>query len=43
MTSPQEIADTALFVISEKSGHTTGQFVFVDGGYVHLDRDLLTE
>ena len=43
MTSPREIADTALFVVSEKSGHTTGQFVFVDGGYVHLDRALLTE
>ena len=43
MTTPQEIADTCLFVVSEKSSHTTGQFVFVDGGYVHLDRALLTE
>ena len=43
MTTPQEIADTCLFVISEKSSHTTGQFIFVDGGYVHLDRALLTE
>ncbi|MEO1451934.1 MAG: SDR family oxidoreductase [Bacteroidota bacterium] len=42
MTSPEEIAHTALFVISEKASHTTGQFVFVDGGYVHLDRALLT-
>ncbi len=41
MTTPEEIANTALFVISEKSSHTTGQFVFVDGGYVHLDRALL--
>lgn len=41
-THPQEIADTALFLISEKSSHTTGQFVFVDGGYVHLDRALLS-
>ncbi|KAA1244770.1 SDR family oxidoreductase [Aquimarina sp. RZ0] len=43
MTSPQEIADTCLFVISEKSSHTTGQFITIDGGYVHLDRALLTE
>lgn len=41
MTTPEEIANTALFVISNKSSHTTGQFVFVDGGYVHLDRALL--
>lgn len=43
MTSPEEIANTVLFVVSERSSHTTGQFVFVDGGYVHLDRALLTE
>jgi len=41
MTTPAEIAANALFIISEKSSHTTGQFVFVDGGYVHLDRSLL--
>lgn len=43
MTRPDELADTALFIISGKSSHTTGQYVFVDGGYVHLDRALLTE
>ena len=43
MTTPQEIADTCLFTISEKSSHTTGQFITVDGGYVHLDRAMLTE
>ncbi len=43
MTTPEEIANTCLFTISEKSSHTTGQFIFVDGGYVHLDRSLLTE
>ena len=43
MTTPQEIADVCLFTISEKSSHTTGQFITVDGGYVHLDRALLTE
>lgn len=43
MTSPVEIANTVLFLISGKSSHTTGQYVFVDGGYVHLDRALLSE
>jgi len=43
MTTPDEIAHTALFTISNKSSHTTGQFLFCDGGYVHLDRSLLTE
>ncbi len=43
MTTTQEIADVCLFTISERSSHTTGQFITVDGGYVHLDRSLLTE
>jgi len=43
MTTPQEIADVGLFTISERSSHTTGQFLIVDGGYIHLDRALLTE
>jgi len=41
MTRPEEIAHAALFLISGRSSHTTGQFVFVDGGYVHLDRALI--
>jgi len=40
MTTPTEIANTCLFTISELSSHTTGQFIFVDGGYTHLDRVL---
>ena len=40
MTAPEEIAAAALFLISGRSGHMTGQHVFVDGGYVHLDRAL---
>jgi L-fucose dehydrogenase len=40
MTTAEEIADTALFLLSEKSSHTTGQLVYVDGGYVHLDRSI---
>ncbi|MEO8534843.1 MAG: SDR family oxidoreductase [Flavobacterium sp.] len=43
MTKTEEIADTALFIISDRSSHTTGQFVFVDGGYVHLDRALIND
>jgi L-fucose dehydrogenase len=43
MTTPDEIADMSLFTISERSSHITGQFIFVDGGYVHLDRALLTQ
>ncbi len=43
MTTPREIADQCLFTISERSSHTTGQFIGVDGGYVNLDRALLSE
>ena len=43
MTTPLEIADALLFLASDRSSHTTGQFVFVDGGYVHLDRALIQE
>jgi L-fucose dehydrogenase len=38
MTTAEEIADTVVFVASERAGHTTGQILSVDGGYVHLDR-----
>lgn len=38
MTTPAEIASAVVFLLSERSSHTTGQQVFVDGGYVHLDR-----
>lgn len=40
MTTPREIADTVAFLLSERSSHTTGQWLFPDGGYVHLDRAL---
>jgi len=40
MTTSAEIAATVVFLLSEKSSHTTGQHLFVDGGYVHLDRSL---
>lgn len=41
MTTAEEIADTAIFLLSNKSSHTTGQLIHVDGGYVHLDRALI--
>jgi NAD(P)-dependent dehydrogenase (short-subunit alcohol dehydrogenase family) len=40
MTTAEEIANTAAFLLSERSSHTTGQLLYVDGGYVHLDRAL---
>lgn len=43
MTTPEEIANTSLFTISNLSSHTTGQFICCDGGYVHLDRSLLSQ
>ena len=40
MTTAEEIASMAVFLLSERSSHTTGQLIYVDGGYVHLDRAL---
>jgi L-fucose dehydrogenase len=40
MTESAEIAAMVVFLLSARSGHTTGQWMFVDGGYVHLDRKL---
>jgi L-fucose dehydrogenase len=40
MTTAGEIAATVVFLLSDRAGHTTGQWLFVDGGYVHLDRAL---
>ena len=40
MTRAEEIAAMAAFLISAKAAHITGQHLFVDGGYVHLDRAL---
>lgn len=40
MTTEAEIANMVAFLLSEKSSHTTGQLIHVDGGYVHLDRAI---
>lgn len=41
MTTPEEIANTAVFLLSQRASHTTGEWLSVDGGYLHLDRALL--
>lgn len=40
MTTEEEIANMVVFLLSERSSHTTGQLIYVDGGYTHLDRAL---
>lgn len=40
MTTAEEIANMVVFLLSEKSSHTTGQLIYVDGGYTHLDRSI---
>jgi L-fucose dehydrogenase len=38
LTAPDEVAAAVVFLASPRSSHTTGQILFVDGGYTHLDR-----
>lgn len=40
MTTTEELANMVAFLLSDKSSHTTGQLVHVDGGYTHLDRSI---
>ena len=40
ITTAEEIANMVVFLLSERSSHTTGQLIYVDGGYTHLDRSL---
>ena len=40
MTTSEEMANMCVFLLSDVSSHTTGQWLFVDGGYTHLDRAL---
>lgn len=37
-TTIEEMADMCVFLASPRSSHTTGQIIYVDGGYTHLDR-----
>ena len=41
MTTKEELGAMVTFLLSNKSSHTTGQLIHVDGGYVHLDRSLI--
>ena len=43
MTEPVEIANMVCFLLSAKSSHTTGQLIYVDGGYRHLDRAFVNK
>ena len=43
MTTCEEIANMAVFLLSPRSSHTTGQLIHVDGGYTHLDRAVIRE
>jgi L-fucose dehydrogenase len=40
LTRPDEIADAVVWLASRRASHVTGQHLFVDGGYTHLDRAL---
>lgn len=40
MTTAREIADCCAFLLSDRASHMTGQWLFPDGGYVHLDRSI---
>ncbi|WP_254508286.1 SDR family oxidoreductase [Anatilimnocola floriformis] len=41
MTKSEEIANMVVFLLSQRSSHTTGQLIHVDGGYTHLDRAFI--
>ncbi|MDG1071642.1 MAG: SDR family oxidoreductase [Akkermansiaceae bacterium] len=43
MTTAEEMANAVVFLASERSSHTTGQIIYPDGGYVHLDRSYHPE
>ncbi|MEM1137085.1 MAG: SDR family oxidoreductase [Bacteroidota bacterium] len=40
MTTSEELANMVVFVASDRASHITGQYLYVDGGYTHLDRSI---
>lgn len=40
LTRAEELADAIVWLASGRASHVTGQFLFVEGGYTHLDRAL---
>ena len=40
MTEAREIAAAVVMALSPRAAHTTGHWLFVDGGYTHLDRAI---
>jgi len=40
MTTSEELANMVVFVASDRASHITGQHLYVDGGYTHLDRSI---
>jgi L-fucose dehydrogenase len=40
MTTPKEIAESVIFLLSDRASHITGQWIHTDGGYTHLDRSI---
>lgn len=38
MSTGEEIANTVVFLLSDRSGQTTGQLIVMNGGHTHLDK-----
>ena len=43
LSTPEELGDAILWLASPRSSHVTGQILYVDGGYTHMDRALTSD